>query len=160
MAAAKGNKYALGNSGRSKVWKDAKSMQKAIVDYFSRCDEEKQPKTIEGLAIALYFDDTDSLLNYEKKEGYEEFFGTIKRAKLIIKEDKVSGMLSNKYNATGAIFDLKNNHGYVDKRVHAGDKDNPIQTENKNTNSDINFSDLPDELQAQILAHKLSDENK
>ena len=127
MAAPKNNKFALGNSGLSKRFQSAEDMQLAIDSYFNECDGNilkmdkygnatKEPYTIEGLAEALGFKETDSLLNYEKEEGYEEFFGTIKKAKLKIQRNKVVNLLAGISNPAGSIFDLKNNHGYKDKQ--------------------------------------------
>lgn len=129
-----GNKFAIGNSGRSKKWETVEDLQKDIDNYFNLCDERtieiyskkagekltvKQPLpyTIEGLCDVLECD-RDTLLNYEKKKGYEEFFGTIKRAKMKIQRNKVERGLLGSSNPSVTIFDLKNNHGYVDKSEH------------------------------------------
>lgn len=65
--------------------------------------------TITGLALAL--DTTrETLLDYEEKDEYSD---TIKKAKL-----KVHNYVETKLfdgNATGPIFNLKNNYGWVDK---------------------------------------------
>ena len=131
MAAPKGNKFAIGNSGKPKQWEAVEELQKDIEAYFKECDENKRmmfvksmgeeievgmplPYTIEGLAEALDCD-RDTLLNYEKKKGYEEYFGTIKRAKTKIQRNKVERGLMGIAPAATTIFDLKNNHGYKDK---------------------------------------------
>ena len=133
MAAKKGNKYAEGNKGQDKKYTSPELMQKGIDKYFHDCDNNEQlyfdkkslqtiavkmpkPYTIEGLALSLGFTETDSLLNYEKKEGYEEFFGTVKKARTRIASQKLENALLGIYNAQVAIFDLKNNHGYSDKQ--------------------------------------------
>lgn len=67
------------------------------------------PYTITGLALALGCD-RDTLLNYEERE---EYFGTIKEAKA-----KCHNYAERKLfeaNATGPIFNLKNNYGWKDK---------------------------------------------
>ena len=125
MAAPKNNKYALGNSGKPKMFNSPDDMYIQIQEYFKQCDKNvlkedrdgnktTEPYTIEGLALCLGCD-TDTLLNYEKKEGYEEYFGTIKEAKLRIQKQKVINGLTGVSNSTITIFDLKNNHGYKDK---------------------------------------------
>lgn len=131
MAAPKGNKFAIGNSGKPKKWQTVEELQSDIDDYFKECDEHKQmmfvksigeeiqvsmplPYTIEGLAEALDCD-RDTLLNYQKQEGYEEYFGTIKRAKMKIQRNKVERGLMGVAPASTTIFDLKNNHGYKDE---------------------------------------------
>ncbi|MDR9419444.1 terminase small subunit [Gracilimonas sp.] len=133
MAAPKGNKFAIGNSGKPKKWQTVEELQSDIADYFQECDENKRltfvksigeeievsmplPYTIEGLAEALDCD-RDTLLNYQKQEGYEEYFGTIKRAKMKIQRNKVERGLMGVAPSSTTIFDLKNNHGYVDKTI-------------------------------------------
>lgn len=120
--------------GRPRKFKTVKEMQKAIDAYFQRCDSatknvvtkegdvisvpHPKPYTIEGLVLALGFSDRKSLLDYEGYTDPEDaaFLHAIKNARMKVQENKVSGMLSGDYATAGAIFDLKNNHGYVDKQ--------------------------------------------
>lgn len=72
-----------------------------------------RPFTVTGLALAL--DTTrDVLLDYEKNPENADFSNTIKRAKQII-HNYAEEFLFNGKNVTGAIFNLKNNWGYVDR---------------------------------------------
>lgn len=72
-----------------------------------------RPFTISGLAVAL--DTTrDVLLDYENKVENAAFSNTIKKAKQII-HNYAEEFLFNGKNSTGAIFNLKNNWGYVDR---------------------------------------------
>ena len=102
MAAPKENKFALGNSGKPKKWETAEELQDDIDAYFEWCDnnpmeqvhsskidketgkplvfEIARPYTIEGLCSFLECS-RETLVNYQKEEGYEEYFDTIKRAK-------------------------------------------------------------------------------
>lgn len=131
MPAPKGNKYAKGSSGRPKKFSSPKEMQKAIDRYFEECDNrtkqvyDKQsgmvidivvpkPYTIEGLCVALEID-RDTLLNYEKRQGYEEFFGTIKKAKIKVQQNLIERGLEGENNSAVSIFVMKNNFGYKDK---------------------------------------------
>lgn len=114
MAAPKGNKFAVGNSGKAKKWDSAESLQADIEKYYAQCKKEETPLTIEGLAETLDCD-RHTLLNYEKAKGYEEFFATIKKAKNKVARNKVERGLKGEANATMTIFDLKNNHGYKDQ---------------------------------------------
>jgi len=61
--------------------------------------------------------DTDSLLNYEKGKGYEDFFGTIKNIKQHILSGKLDALTNGEGSTTGLIFDLKANHGLLDKNT-------------------------------------------
>lgn len=131
MAAPKGNNFAIGNSGQSKRWETPEELQEDIDKYFDECDsktvevydkssqevvkvKKQTPYTIEGLCDVLDCERM-TLLNYEKKEGYEEFFYTIKKAKLKIQRNKIERGLDGDSNPAVTIFDLKNNHGYRDK---------------------------------------------
>ncbi len=142
MPAPKKNKFAIGNSGKPKYWLTPKELQDDIDSYFEECDDrictiydkvrqttvdiKKQiPYTIEGLCETLDCD-RDTLLNYEKKEGYEEYFGTIKKAKIKVQRNKLERGLDNISNPAVTIFDLKNNHGYKDK----SEVEQNIKTEN------------------------------
>ena len=137
MPAPKGNKFALGNSGKPKMWESVEDLQKDIDAYFEWCDENpmqqvhssqidpntkkpllydvSRPYTIEGLCTFLKCT-RDTLLNYQKEEGYEEFFDAIKEAKNKIQQNKVERGLTGNAPAALTIFDLKNNHGYKDKQ--------------------------------------------
>jgi len=129
-AAPKGNKFSIGNSGKPKKWETPEALQEDIDTYFDECDSNTRttigkdgtqvrvgapiPYTIEGLCEVLDCD-RKTLLNYEKQEGYEEYFHTIKKAKNKIARNKVERGLMGESNPTVTIFDLKNNHDYKDK---------------------------------------------
>jgi hypothetical protein len=100
--------------GRPLKFKTVEELQSAIDKYFSSCNEETEPMTITGLAIAL---DTDrkTLCNYEDKP---EFFDTIKMAKLRV-ENAYEKRLVKRGNG-GDIFALKN-FNWVDKQEIAQD---------------------------------------
>jgi hypothetical protein len=118
-------------NGRPKKWNTASELQDAINTYFQECDEriiqvydkttqsvkninKPIPYTIEGLCEILDCG-RSSLLRYEKEKGYEEFWHTIKKAKLKIQRNKLERGLSGESNPAVTIFDLKNNHLYKDK---------------------------------------------
>lgn len=77
---------------------------------------QTRPYTITGLAVAL---DTsrETLLHYENKA---EFFDTIKRAKQRCHNYAEESLFHGK--ATGPIFALKNNYGWIDEQTtnHSG----------------------------------------
>jgi len=117
--------FVIGNYASAKKWKTQEELQEAVDAYFQECDNNEvhvskdgtrifEPYTVEGLALVLDCD-MDTLLNYQKKEGYEPYFGTIKRAKLKIQKQKLINGYVGLSNSTLTIFDLKNNHGYKDK---------------------------------------------
>lgn len=131
MAAHKGNKYAIGNSGKEKFFSTPEEMSVAINNYFEECDnrirevyikskqeiehiKDPKPYTIEGLCVCLGIT-RDTLLNYEKKEGYEEYFDIVRHAKLKVQQNLIERGLEGSNNPTVTIFVSKNNFGYKEK---------------------------------------------
>lgn len=131
MPAPKNNKFAIGNSGKAKRWETPEELELEIEEYFSSCNNHTRevydkkagktakissplPYTIEGLCEVLDCE-RQTLLNYEKQKGYEEYFDTIKRAKRKIARNKLERGLTGQSVSNVTIFDLKNNHGYKDK---------------------------------------------
>lgn len=100
-----------------RTYNKVEDMQKAIDKYFMNCDEQKKPYTITGLALALGFLSRQALINYEGYTDIDDikFYDTIKKAKLKVEQGAEEGLLSGKYNATGTIFNLKNNFDWKDK---------------------------------------------
>ena len=107
--------------GRPKKYETPEQMQVLIDKYFKECDEQDEPYTVTGLALALDLD-RKSIINYSKDDM---FFHTIKNAKLKIENYLGKNLLKNSA-VTGTIFNLKNNYGW---------KDN--QDVNANLNSEI-----------------------
>jgi hypothetical protein len=113
--------------GHPPIFNNPEEMKEKIDAYFAQCDARKverfdkegkvylaahpEPYTMAGLAFALNVD-RQTILNYGKKE---EFFGTIKKARMKVEMD-VERRLMETTNQTGAIFNLKNNFGWVDKQ--------------------------------------------
>lgn len=96
---------------RPKLYKNKEEVQKIIDDYFALCDKKEKPYTMSGLANALNMS-RQSLINYSKDE---EFFDTIKKARLDVEQQLEENALSGKANATFTIFNLKNNYGWRDQ---------------------------------------------
>jgi hypothetical protein len=118
-------------NGRPPLFTDVESLEKAINEYFDYCDNRIQqvyskkqeavieiinpePYTMAGLAYYLHMDRT-TLLNYKKRtdDNGQEFFSAIKSARDRVAMDVERRLMEGQ--ATGAIFNLKNNFGYVDK---------------------------------------------
>jgi hypothetical protein len=114
-------------AGRPRKYKNAAELQKVIDEYFSSCYEDVpvknekgeeigtqkrliRPFTITGLALAVDMS-REGLLNYEETE---EFFDTIKKAKLRIHNFAEEQLFTSR-NPAGVIFNLKNNYGWKDK---------------------------------------------
>ena len=112
--------------GRPLKFKSVKLLELAIDNYFTKCDEEGRPYTISGLALALNTDRA-TLIRYENNE---EFYNTIKKAKLKIQQQMEERSITGKFNPTFAIFSMKNNFGWQDKQEQdinvQGEVNNPM----------------------------------
>lgn len=111
-------------AGRPKKYTEVEIMQQKIDKYFKECDQNKEPYTITGLALALDLD-RKSINNYSKDS---EFFPTIKKAKLKV-ENYLEKHLITDNSTTGIIFNLKNNYDWTDKKElqHSGNINNPFE---------------------------------
>ena len=134
--------------GRPRKFDKPEDLQRAIDVYFEKCDNNTKqivtkdgvvldvldpiPYTIEGLCMVLEIDRA-SLLHYEKYPEYKEFFNTVKKAKSKVQLNKLERGLSGRSNPAVTIFDLKNNHGYVDRQ--------------ETTQTNINISIDPDDAE-------------
>ena len=103
--------------GRPRIFETPAELQNLIDDYFKQCDKEKRPYTITGLALYLNIE-RDTISNYGK---IDEFFGTIKKAKMRVLQSKEERLDSGRQVA-GIIFDLKNNYSeyYSDRHEITG----------------------------------------
>ena len=98
-----------GVGGRPLKFETVEELKKAVNKYFEGCNEETEPMTITGLALAL--DTTrETLCDYENKDEYSD---TIKNAKLKV-QNAYEKRLVKRGNG-GDIFALKN-FGWVDKQ--------------------------------------------
>jgi len=100
--------------GRPRLYESVEQLEQDIEKYFKRCDSKELPYTVAGLAYALGMS-TDTLLNYEKRPGYELFFGTIKNAKQRIEAYMIENGLIGNLDKTFSIFLAKANFGYSDQ---------------------------------------------
>ncbi|MEH7480248.1 terminase small subunit [Neobacillus drentensis] len=130
--------------GRPVKFKSVEELQAAIDNYFKEQDGKGKPYTITGLALAL---DTNrqTLINYENNDN-KAYFDTIKRAKLKCENYAEEHLFVGKSGVTGAIFNLKNNYGWVDQQVI------------KNESSNENLSDEEREKRIQELMNKVRNE--
>jgi hypothetical protein len=95
-------------AGRPLKYATPAQLQEAVDAYFD--SEDGKLPTITGLALHLGFADRSSLIDYAERD---EFFHTIKTAKL-----RVEAFIERRLyeaNATGCIFNLKNNFGWEDR---------------------------------------------
>lgn len=99
----------IGNNNALK-YKSENELEKAINDYFSKCDEKEKPYTMTGLALSLGIDRT-TLINYGKRDLFSTL---IKNAKARV-EEQLEESLYRLGNNSGVIFNLKNNYGWTDK---------------------------------------------
>ena len=129
MAAPKGNKFALGNTGGRPAHFDTyEDLANKVNEFFQKCDEDDVKATVTGLALFLGFSSRSSLDAYEAKG--EEFKYIIKRGKLAIE---------NSYELSGQtidIFALKN-MGWKDKtEVESNNTHNVVWQEERTYEAD------------------------
>lgn len=100
----------IGNTNALK-YKTQEELQAGIDKYFEKCDEEKRPYTMSGLALSLGIDRV-TLIRY----GDRDLFATqVKEAKDRVQAQLEENALMGKGNATFTIFNLKNNYGWKDQ---------------------------------------------
>jgi len=85
-------------------------MRADIQTYFKKCDDDKRPKTIMGLALALDMT-RETLCQYAKNDAYSDI---VKRAKNEVVQEVEERLLQT--NGVGSIFWLKNFGDMVDKK--------------------------------------------
>lgn len=105
-------------------------MEEKIVSFFFHCENNyeevmsasgvikklRKPLTPTVHALAAWLEiSTETLLDYEKDKGYEDFHFIVKMAKQKILAMKTMSLVNNKGATNGLIFDLKNNHGWKEK---------------------------------------------
>lgn len=148
MGAPKGNLFAKGHgSGRPAEFTDPDEIWKLALEYFEDIQDSKGKvkATITGLAFYLGFESRQSMYDYEKREVFSY---VIKRLRLFVEHCYEQQLYT--FNATGAIFALKN-MGWKDK----------VETEVTNVEKvqDINYDDLTDE-ELKVLERVLAKSNK
>lgn len=104
--------------GRPPIWSSPEDLQEQIDKYYAWAKKNKKPLTIERLAVFLEID-RHTVLKYGEKD---KFYSTVKKARDMILASKADMLNSLGGVKTGIIFDLKNNHGFVDKQElqHSG----------------------------------------
>ena len=96
--------------GQPPKYTDPEVMRADIQTYFKKCDDDKRPKTIMGLALALDMT-RETLCQYAKNDAYSDI---VKRAKNEVVQEVEERLLQT--NGVGSIFWLKNFGDMVDKK--------------------------------------------
>lgn len=96
---------------RPLIFKTPEELEEKIDAYFAECEVKEKPKTMSGLALALGVE-RKTLVNYAERDA---FLPTIKKARQTVENQNEEMLVSGKGSATGIIFNLKNNFGWVDK---------------------------------------------
>lgn len=123
------DKHDIGKGGKRKL-DNVQELEQRVNDWIA--DNRKHNKVMTKTSLCLYLNITkDTLDSYLSQtsddstvyqpsqiDGKLHPIGVVdilKRAILAIEDDILQRSLSNKCNVAGAIFYLKNNHGYADK---------------------------------------------
>jgi hypothetical protein len=128
-----------------KKFQTVEELQKIIDDYFDWCDNrmKKQlvkdqsgaylmdvpsprPYTVEGISAWLGVE-RQTVLNYEKKPGYEQYFDTIRDAKRKILADLMERGLDKTSDGSMSKFNLINNYGFSDQPAGAGSNEHTVK---------------------------------
>lgn len=140
------DRHDLSKGGRRKLTNVAE-LESKVNQWLEECKREDRPLTKTGLC--LYLDISKQALNNYINQCHDETtvyraddlsdrlrpvsIGTVlKGAIMAIEDDIVTRMLEGKGNVAGAIFYLKNNHGYADKtEVNAVNTNKTIRTDDE-----------------------------
>lgn len=124
------DKHDTNEGGRKRKLNNVAELEQKINDWIEENRKSKTPLTKSSLCLYLnitkdaynrYIQQvSDNSTVYQKSELDGELHpvsiaDVLKRANLAIESQLEIGMITGRYNVTGAIFDLKNNHGYADK---------------------------------------------
>lgn len=121
----KDKKQYVSTVGRPLKYDNAEDLQKEIDNYFKYASDNEEIPTVTGLAWWLGLS-RNGLLHYEKAEengwlkslddsAKHEIVNTVKRAKQYI-ETRYEQALFMNGKTIGAIFTLKNNYSWADKK--------------------------------------------
>jgi len=108
--------------GRPLKFKTPEELDLKIQEYFDKCDKDKRPYTMSGLALAL---DTSrqTLIDYSERD---QFVDSIKKAKGKCEAFAEEGLFRNTQVA-GIIFNLKNNYSNWKDRQEIGVENIPVE---------------------------------
>lgn len=142
-----GNTSSIGNQGGRpcEYCKDKDEIDRKTKEYLDECESKTKPKIpfIQELAMILDCGDKYTITDWADKRikdsqgkqtetlEHPEFSLAIKKLRNM-QETRLLQRTLGRYNPTGAIFQLKTNHRYIEteKQILAGDKDSaPIQVE-------------------------------
>ncbi len=90
---------------------DPETFDRLVDEYVAKCDENDEPVTFTGMALALGFVERKSLYRYGDRP---EFGPSVKRARMIVESRYEKHLFVKGGQVAGAIFALKN-HGWRDK---------------------------------------------
>jgi len=98
----------------AKILQNALELELYAEEYFAHQLENERPLTLPGLAYALGFSSTRTLLTYRTAETHKEFNEAADRACLRIEQFTSEQLFNKGVNVAGPVFALKN-QGWRDK---------------------------------------------
>lgn len=115
--------------GRPRLYDDPETFADKVDAYFAEVETKGKKPTLAGLCLSMGFIDKESFSNYANYG--EEFSRTVKRAKLMMEDDRQQLLLSKERFTPGVALDLQNNHGWKNKSETelSGPNGGPIQSQ-------------------------------
>ena len=124
----------LGTVGRPRIIQTPEEFDALVDSYVGevQASEGKVTMCLTGLCLFLGFASTSSFDNYGKREGFEGFRRSVKRARMVVRHSYEQSAMSG--GGAGPIFLLKASYGYQDKVQveHTGDIKMIIDPEDEN----------------------------
>lgn len=119
----------MDDRGRPRLYKDHDSFAAKVDEYFASLEDSGKKPTLAGLAYHMGFDDRESVTTYASYGP--DFSRTVKRAKLLMEDDRQQSLLSKDKFTPGIALDLRNNHGWRDTTQSevSGPNGGPIRTD-------------------------------
>ena len=116
MGAAPDHDFDVNDERSTRAYQIVEEVELAIDGYFDFCDEEERPPTVTGLAVFMGFSSRSALDMYQTYgDGYAY---ALARAKSIIEDVTIVGMLTTGVSPNGVSIILRNHHGFKDTKEH------------------------------------------
>ena len=101
-----------GTMGRPRIIDSPEEFDGLVDMYVAECFAAEEPLTVTGLALYMGFCDKTTFYQYGKREGFENYYHSVKRARTIVEQGYERSAATG--GGAGPIFLLKASYGYRD----------------------------------------------